>query len=136
MKNKPWIGVDLDGTLAKQGVGPVWHGDKKEHRNFMGIGPIVEPMKERVEEWLAKGIEVRILTARVAGVRHGILPEDNKEFIKDWLEFQGLPRLQVTSVKDFFMLELYDDRAVQVEFNTGRIIGESTMHHRRLFKQL
>jgi hypothetical protein len=29
-------------------------------------------------------------------------------------------------MKDFGMIELYDDRAVQVEINTGRLMGQST----------
>lgn len=39
---------------------------------------------------------------------------------------QGLPDLEVTSEKDWLMIELWDDRAVHVEPNTGRIIGAST----------
>ena len=32
-------------------------------------------------------------------------------------------RLIVTCVKDYEMIELWDDRAVAVEFNTGRYLG-------------
>jgi hypothetical protein len=34
--------------------------------------------------------------------------------------------LPITNCKDFAMVELYDDRCVQVEANTGRLIGQST----------
>lgn len=101
-----WIGVDLDGTLAHYGgwVGP-------DH-----IGEPVPAMVARVRTWLAEGKEVRIFTARAA----------TPEFIPDihaWcLKHLGTV-LQVTNVKDFAMIALYDDRCVQVEANTGRLIG-------------
>jgi hypothetical protein len=31
--------------------------------------------------------------------------------------------LKITNVKDRFMVELWDDRAVQVEHNTGKVVG-------------
>ena len=116
---RPWIGVDLDGTLAK-------------HNPSIGtyeIGEIVEPMKQRVLEWLAEGIcDVKIFTARAGDVAQKVV-------IHQWLRNNGLPELEVTNAKDFHMVELYDDRAVQVLFNTGELLGESTMHHRQLLKK-
>ena len=109
-----WIGVDLDGTLAK-------------YEDWIDIEHIGEPiplMLDRVKDWLSKGIEVRIFTARMAGGqgRAGALGTDRVEkVIQDWLEKQGLPRLKVTNVKDFGMIELWDDRAVGVVFNTGLV---------------
>ena len=44
--------------------------------------------------------------------------------ITKWLKAQDLPPLEITNVKDYGMQTLYDDRAVQVERNTGRIISE------------
>lgn len=42
------------------------------------------------------------------------------EIIQAWtLEHFGV-KLPVTNAKDFGMVELWDDRAIQVEFNTGR----------------
>lgn len=106
-----WIGVDLDGTLA---LYDGWRGI--EH-----IGEPVRPMMERVRNWLGEGIEVRIFTARVA------VPEPERtqvvSAIHAWLERQGLPALAVTNVKDFGMLELWDDRAVQIIPNTGRPVA-------------
>ena len=98
-----WIGVDLDGTLAEYG-GPLSHGT---------IGRPVPAMLARVRRWLAEGWEVRIFTAR-ACVPEQIPP------VQQWLQTHGLPPLVVTNVKDFGMLELWDDRAIQVEHNTGR----------------
>lgn len=99
-----WIGVDLDGTLAE------YHGSRR-------IGPPIIPMLNRVKAWLAIGQQVKIVTARAAD------PEAIP-LIQDWLQQQGLPRLQVTDKKDFAMLELWDDRCVTVEFNTGKILVE------------
>ena len=104
-----WIGVDLDGTLAHY---TGWKGP--DH-----IGDPIPAMLERVFQWLQEGREVRIFTAR-ACVAEQIPP------IREWLDRHGLGHLQITNVKDFGMVELYDDRCVQVEMNTGRLIGHST----------
>ncbi len=99
-----WIGVDLDGTLAE------YHGWKGvEH-----IGEPVGKMLERVLDWLDKGIDVRIFTARV---HDGKL--ETLRVIQHWcLKHVGVV-LPVTNCKDFGMIELWDDRAVQVIPNTG-----------------
>lgn len=123
---KPWIGVDLDGTLA-------------EHHSWYGIhtiGPMIKPMQSLIEDWLDEGqCDVKIFTARIAGIQYTPYKLKVISNIQDWLESNGLPRLEVTNVKDQYMVELYDDRAVQVEFNTGVTYGESTLKYRRLLKQ-
>ena len=96
-----WIGIDLDGTLAQYDG---WRDGE--------IGVPVPLMLQRVKEWIAKGITVKIVTAR-ANVPDMIPP------VQDWLEAHGLPRLEVTAIKDFSMIELWDDRCVPVETNTG-----------------
>lgn len=114
-----WIGVDLDGTLAQydKWVSPAH------------IGEPIAVMVDRVNGWLAAGLDVRIFTARVshdgtferqleAGVaRHSI---------EKWCEQYFGRVLPITNVKDYAMIELWDDRAVQVEANTGNLIGFST----------
>jgi hydroxymethylpyrimidine pyrophosphatase-like HAD family hydrolase len=120
MNGVEWIGVDLDGTLA-------------EYNGFQGhdkIGPVIEPMKERVLRWIDAGIKVKIFTARASGDVAEIAQA--KHYISKWLEENGFPALEITNVKDYYMTELYDDRAVQVEFNTGRLIGTSTRKYKRL----
>lgn len=110
-----WIGVDLDGTLAEY---TTWQG-------VTHIGKPIQPMVDRIKMWLDEGIEVRVFTARMASPGP-VLLEFRKELDR-WLRDAGLPRtLIATNVKDFNMLELYDDRAVQVEMNTGKLIGYST----------
>jgi hypothetical protein len=106
-KGRVWIGVDLDGTLAE------YHGRISiEH-----IGDPVPAMLERVNAWLDEGIEVRIFTARVS---HPTLRREAARVIGDWCQKHGLPRLRITNAKDFDMIELWDDRAVRVETNSGR----------------
>jgi hypothetical protein len=152
MLNKGWIGVDLDGCLAKY--------DKWVSIDH--IGEPITPMVERVKRWLREGREVRIFTARVWCPRqvrpHGKLelpgleelrakwtaiepltrpqPQHNEFlrwveaelshiYIKRWCKEHIGIALAVTNIKDPFMAELWDDRCVQVEPNTGRAITDS-----------
>jgi len=103
--HKGWIGVDLDGTLA---LYDGWQG--AEH-----IGDVVPSMLEKVKAWTHAGIEVRIFTARAS------VPE-YVPYVKAWLSDHGIGSLRVTNEKDFGMLQLWDDRCVQVIPNTGRVI--------------
>lgn len=104
-----WIGVDLDGTLAHY-----------EGWNNGEIGEPIPLMATRVRGWLAIGQEVRIFTARV-GQYEG--SHEQRTLIQDWTEKHFGVRLPVTATKDFAMIELWDDRAIQVEMNTGRKVG-------------
>jgi hypothetical protein len=99
---RAWIGVDLDGTLARYDgwVGPSY------------IGAPVPAMMDRVKQWIADGKRVKIFTARCS------IPEQVAP-VKNWLRIQGLPDLEITNIKDFAMIELWDDRCVQVVLNTG-----------------
>lgn len=98
-----WIGVDLDGTLA--------HDNK--HTGPDGIGPAIPEMLTRVQNWLREGRRVKIFTARAA------VPQQIPG-IRNWLRANGLPELEVTNMKDYAMIESWDDRAVEVVPNTGR----------------
>lgn len=102
-QESPWIGVDLDGTLAKA---TRWQG-------MAHIGPPVPLMVRRVQEWTKRGLTVKILTARAPH------PEAVAA-IRKWLVAHGMPELEVTDRKDFGMVELWDDRAIQVVRNTGK----------------
>lgn len=103
-----WIGVDLDGTIAFYSG---WRG--AEH-----VGEIIPVMKARVQRWLEEGREVKIFTARVSSSDMAEA-QKSRHIIQNWLEANGLPRLEVTNAKDFRMIEIWDDRAVQVRENTG-----------------
>lgn len=110
-----WIGVDLDGTLAR------YDGWKSAQH----IGEPIPEMVNRVKSWLAQGLTVKIFTARVHG--HGAPlvgggGEDAITPIREWCVKHVGCDLEITNVKDFGMICLYDDRCVQVEANTGRLI--------------
>ena len=112
-----WIGVDLDGTLA--------HYDEWEGIDV--IGDPIAPMVNRVKAWLAEGIEVRIFTARVGGPAE--FAAIARPRIEQWcLEHIG-QTLAVTATKDFGMYQLWDDRVVQVECNTGRRMDNEPDEH-------
>lgn len=103
-RQTPWIGVDLDGTLAEYHG---WPGRK--------IGAPVPAMVERVKRWLAEGVHVRIMTARVAFND----PDNHREVIEAWCQEHLGTVLPVTNEKDFGMRELWDDRAIRVQANDG-----------------
>ncbi|KKM15763.1 hypothetical protein LCGC14_1692680 [marine sediment metagenome] len=104
-----WIGVDLDGTLAEYDG---WKGE--EH-----IGKPIPAMVERVQQWLAKGYEVRVFTARVS-TRESDELAAVKHAIHEWTKRHIGTPLVSTCSKDYAMVELWDDRCVQVIPNTGQ----------------
>jgi hypothetical protein len=132
-----WIGVDLDGTLFTYTEWVSWNA----------FGEPIRPMIERVQAWIKLNIGVRIVTARVGlpiGQKYpsgNWIPDDRAynvcrvtgERFSDWMMVRaigghclhhGLPRLLVQPHKDVDMIELWDDRAVQVIANTGRTLAE------------
>ena len=114
-EEKQWIGVDLDGTLA---MAEPWQG-------FEHIGKPVPNMVKRLNVWVGMGYTVKIVTARAAEPEVAIPP------IKAWLKKHGLPDLEVTNAKDMDMIELWDDRAVQVIPNTGNPVTPMQVNARR-----
>ncbi len=125
MSESGWIGVDLDGTLAYyDGWVSVEH-----------IGQPIEPMVSRVKEWIACGKTVKIFTARMHGHGAPLIGgglADVKTPIQDWCKIHIGQALEVTNVKDFGMLELWDDRAIQVECNTGRPVASCKERKRKV----
>lgn len=109
MKEFGWIGVDLDGTLAKY---TSWKSDGS-------IGDPIPLMVNRVKKWLAEGKRVKIFTARVA-IESG--KEEMVKKIQSWCKEHIGQELEVTNIKDHGMIQLWDDRAVSVEKNTGKIL--------------
>lgn len=100
--DKSIIACDLDGTLA------AWDPEQSVDE----IGEPVPAMMERVRRWCDAGLTVRIFTARAGD-------PDQIPLIKDWLDEQGLPDLEITNVKTPDLKEIWDDRAVQIVRNTG-----------------
>ena len=107
-----WIGVGLDGTLS---IAP-------EHFRVDHINPPVPEMLKRVKDWIAHGYTVKVVTARAS-------IEGGAEVVKKWLVKNGLPDVEVTNAKDFHMLEMWDDRGVQVLMNSGTPVGPSMIEH-------
>jgi hypothetical protein len=104
---KPWIGVDFDGTLFT-------HPEGNEP-----YGKPIPLMIRRVRSWLKKGKRVKIMTARWAIKEQRVIQE---QFIRQaLLKHIGnqAANLEITNEKDYMMTELWDDRAVQVIMDTG-----------------
>jgi hypothetical protein len=118
--------VDLDGTLAEYDG---WKGPTH-------VGKPIPKMVERVKAWLAEGREVRIFTARaiawetlsrgVRGFNSGRIYAGDTDAagaaynaIQKWCVEHIGQVLPITCIKDFQTMEIWDDRAVAVQKNTG-----------------
>ena len=128
--SKGWIAVDLDGTIAHH---TGWKGE--DH-----IGEPIPKMVERVKRWLADGKEVGIFTARVGMCdrqsENGVIDnfkfaERQQALIKAWCKQHIGQELRVTASKDFEMLELWDDRAIQVIVNEGEPVASKEDRKRK-----
>lgn len=108
-----WIGVDLDGTLAKYAG---YHGPTD-------IGDPIEPMVKRVKQWRKEGITVKVFTARVyanpTDAERVLETIKAREAIERWCIDHIGERLPVTCEKDYGMWQLWDDRAVRIVSNKG-----------------
>jgi hypothetical protein len=97
-------------------------------RSDGSIGDPIPAMVERVRGWLAGGTDVRIITARAAAMGPlGQIPAFDPVqvcLVEEWCIKHIGKRLPVQFWKDYGMVLLYDDRARQVEENTGRLVGE------------
>ncbi len=123
---RPWVGFDLDGTLAR-------------HEGWRGHGEIGETVPSVValaNAALDAGVRIKIVTARVspesmmlAGVEYG----DALKPIQDWCaENLGGRTPDVTCRKDPWCVMLVDDVAQGVERNDG--LGEREAE--RLLKRM
>lgn len=133
----PWIGVDMDGTLAR-------YDDKALPWNV--FGPPIPKMVERMRRWIWEDKRVVIVTARVFPYIHDFPSNvandalyieqrclvtgdrftigDMLQVIRDYTkEHVGVP-LEATCAKDYRMLQLWDDRAIQVIPNTGVVVSD------------
>ena len=132
-----WYGFDLDGTLA---VYDGWQGI--DH-----IGAPVVKTVRLIKRMHADGLRVKILTARVSPRSNPDMKPnpylENRwciqdpdatpwalkgrwtplEFIQEWCHSVLGFVPEITHEKDYLMLNLFDDRVVQVEPNTGWILG-------------
>lgn len=107
----PWVGFDLDGTLARQ--------DKWEGIEVIGepIQEVVALLKEEIERGREQGYKVKIFTARA-------YHWNASYYIRFWLKKNKLPDdLEITNVKDMGCRYIYDDKSIQMQKNTGKILG-------------
>lgn len=135
-KQGGWVGVDLDGTMFTYDKWVGWNV----------FGEPIRPMIERIKAWGRAGVESRIVTARVStpiAFASGGVPlySDHRtsrcrvtgESFSDAMmvvaiqdhcfkHMSIMPRVQC--FKDVNMIELWDDRAIQVIANTGRTLAE------------
>lgn len=109
--------VDLDGTLAK----------RQSPFNPLTVGEPVPKMVAAVKVELKKGRTVKLFTARAS-----TMDAAAEKAIKTWLKEQGLGALEITCEKKPEMGELWDDRARQVEVDTGNFITKRSARSDRL----
>jgi len=103
------IALDFDKTLA-------YH---KSEWGVTKVGEPIQPMVEKVKEWLAKGYKITIFTVRMN--RSGEELEKQIKMIDDFLINADLPILPKTAVKQREFSHFIDDRAYNVTPNTGII---------------
>lgn len=105
-----WIGVDFDETLRRRDGSPIL------------------PMIWRVKRWLAQGVEVRIVTARINRIDFTDR-EINHEVtcIQLWCSLYIGQTLTIQACKSRGMIELWDDKAVRIEADTGRRLSPSVL---------
>ena len=95
--NLVWIGVDLDGTLAK----PVWTADNPTS----DIGDPIWENVSKLERAVAKGYKPIIHTSR---------PWTDYEAIEYWLNYWGIPFKEIQCGKPLYKAYI-DDRAVHAD---------------------
>lgn len=137
-KSKEWVACDFDGTLAEY---THWKGPTD-------LGRPIGPMVVRVARWLYEGRKIKIFTARCwpylevpanrdprstqwitsADIDSARMTDAFQAItaIQDWCLVNFGQQLDITCVKDLHMIELWDDRAVQVEANTGVPLSNGT----------
>lgn len=122
-----YILVDMDGTLAEYTTWTPWNE----------FGKPIPQMVARIKQWLAEGKDVRIFTARVPRDDTAVQTcrltgekwtgVDMKHEIAAYTEQVVGQRLRSQCWKDFYCLEIWDDRAVGVVANTGETLVEAAL---------
>ena len=79
-------------------------------------------MVEIAKAFLSAGRQIKIVTARVCSTQPEGDAEKAREAIEAWSEAFLGQKVEVTAEKDWNLIKLYDDRCIQVEHNTGRLM--------------
>jgi hypothetical protein len=102
------VAVDFDGTLA------TYEGDQ-----YPLLGQPIPDMIARVKNWIQLGYNVVIFTARVGSSASSQEATEQRTAVTAWLVEHLGRGLEVTATKSMDWVEIWDDRAVRVEKNTG-----------------
>jgi len=108
--DEPWVGIDLDGTLAENVV-PYKCGV---------IGKPIEPIVRVAKKLLEEGITIKILTARVSSNN----PDRAQNFraIQRWCKKHLGKEVDITAEKDYNMVYSIDDLTKQVIQDKGLFV--------------
>lgn len=110
LRKRPLVMVDLDGTLAEQ---------LKEYQRE--IGKPIMPMVELIRKEIESGAEVKIFTARASDWADELEKLDIERFC---VKYFGKV-LPITAIKEHEIARIYDDRCIQVEKNTGKLLNDN-----------
>ncbi len=109
-----WLGVDLDGVLAKNYAGEF---------DPLKIGEPIPAMVAKVRAAIEAGMVVKVFTARMADQENA---EAIRKAIGDYTEEHIGTRLDATNEKDPGMVEIWDDKARRVIEDTGKFASAET----------
>lgn len=116
------VACDLDGTLA------IYKGE----RDHMFIGEPIKCMVDAIKVIRECNGEVWIFTARLSDPQtHDVA----KKVIEDWLKKHDIQVDGITCVKQKFFSEIWDDRAIQIITNTGKVANSAECHS-KIFEPL
>ena len=111
-----WEGWDLDGTISVY--------TKGDYNSFI-VGPPIPKTVIILKRHLKEGRNCKIFTARVnTKTETPERLEKVKAAIREWCIKHLGQELELTCEKDYHMYAFYDDRAVQVEANTGVLLED------------
>ncbi|MEB3212418.1 MAG: hypothetical protein VKL39_13750 [Leptolyngbyaceae bacterium] len=144
MSKSGWIAMDLDGTLVKYDkwvsaghIGEPVVPMVKRVQDFLAEGrevriftarcwPLVLPLdvsqREAIEKWFAQS-QLEVVQEFDASPERITDALTAVKAIHEWTEQVFGQPLVVTCVKDYFMYQLFDDRAVSVQKNTGSCVS-------------
>ena len=111
-------GVDFDGTIS--GSDAIVNLDYYPEKT----GTPIDLMVRRVKAWLDAGIEVVIFTARVHPVHGEESVAKAEQAIKDFCMKTLGRELEITCLKDPRFDEIWDDKGVRVDKDTGLISNQ------------
>lgn len=115
-RDRFWIGIDLDGTLAES---------LKDWRTYKDIGKPIPRMVRFVKKLLREGKRVKIYTARVSHVSSGgVTRKERERVIREWCRKHIGRELEITCEKDHLLDTIYDDRCFQMLKSTGITLNE------------